>query len=94
MNARRSLSQTEDYNIAKCLQKLTVDFKGSNITIGSLEDDFRLSKELDDDPSSNGSSDMGAAVACAGEAANGHKIVFSYKTQKKGIDPSKLYAYT
>ena len=53
------------------IQKLTVDFKGSSITTGSLEDDFRLSKELEDDPSSYGSNDIGAAVACAGDAAIG-----------------------
>ena len=56
-------------------QKLTVDFKGSNITTGSLEDDFRLSKEFDDDPSSYGSIDMGAAVACAGDAVIGQSII-------------------
>ena len=59
------------YTSIQNIQKLTVDFKGSSITTGSLEDDFRLSKELEDDPSSYGSNDMGAAVACAGDAAIG-----------------------
>lgn len=59
------------YTSMQNIQKLTVDFKSSSITTGSLEDDFRLSKELEDDPSSYGSNDIGAAVACAGDAAIG-----------------------
>ena len=57
------------------VHRLTVDFKGSNITTGPL--DFFLSPEwkaFDDEPSSYGSIDMGAAEACAGDAAIIHSI--------------------